>query len=276
MSVFHAPCRTLDHVPAFTTWEEGAELWTRLVRALGDTLVSLCLMPDHFHPVTDRPMTDALRRVTSSYTRWLHHRRGGRGALFEPVPTPLVRRTRDKILRDQRYVELNPCRAGLVDDPLGWPLSTWRDRMGLACPPARPRANDPARWHAYATRDDHVAAADLPYRIGVRDPIDVEHAVSAVTRAPLAAMHFRGPARTLLVASLRRLTELPDAAIARITGLSDRQVRRIDPRRVPGVDIVSRVAGDPSFQGLGSGRLDWRDYCAHQRRNSGAPGWRWE
>jgi hypothetical protein len=276
MPVFHTACHTLDHQPAWLTWAQGAELFSRVASALGPSLISLCVMPDHVHPITDRPVQRELRVALSGYTRWLNHRAGRRGPLFAPVPEGLVRRGKDKVLRDQRYTELNPCRAGLVTDPLEWPLSTWRDRMGLAFPAVRPRAHDPARWHDYACKDDYVRAGPLPYVIGRRAPEDVEEAVSSVLRVPLERLRARGPARTLLIASLLWLSELPATEIGRRLGMSPQAVRRVDPRGVPGLDVIERVAGDPRFRGLRGSRLDWRSYCERQRRNGRGPEWEWK
>lgn len=275
MDAYHTACRTIDWQPAWGSWEEGAELFWRLSDALDGAILALAVMPDHFHSVTTRPATDAVRAALSGYTRWRNHRSGARGCLWMPVPEPLVRSGAQKLRRDQRYVELNPCRAGLVADPLAWPLTTWRDRMGLALPLVRPRANDPARWFAYATRDDYVQAGELPYVVGVRSAADVEAAVSSVLRVPLAALRQRGSARTLLVASLRRLTELGAREIAGVVGMTAAGVRNVDPDTV-GVEVVARVAGDARFAGLGPGTLSWRAYASRQRRNADAleAGWR--
>jgi hypothetical protein len=216
-------CRTIDWQPAWTTWEEGAELFWRGM----------------------------------------------------PVPEPLVRSGAQKLRRDQRYVELNPCRAGLAADPLEWPLSTWRDRMGLSVPLVRPRANDPARWYAFATRDDYVRAGELPYVVGVRSAADVEAAVSSVLRTPVARLRQRGPARTLLVASLRRLTELGTADIAELVGMSPSAVRAVASAGIGGVGVVERVAGDARFAALGPETLSWRAYARSQRRNADELGWAW-
>jgi hypothetical protein len=65
--------------------------------------------------------------------------------------------------------------------------------MGLSVPLVRPRANDPARWYAFATRDDYVRAGELPHVVGVRSAAEVEAAVSSVLRTPAGRLRQRGP-----------------------------------------------------------------------------------
>lgn len=266
--VYHLAVSTRRGQLAWTRWDQGVELFVRVSRALGDSLVALCIMPDHVHPLATRDVRVELRAALSGYTRWLQHRIGGRGPLFRPIEPPVVRRSAQKILRDQRYVELNPCRDELVVDPLAWPLSTWRDRLGLAWPPVRDRVNDPARWYEYATRDDYVKAQGLPARTGLRDPDDVEAAVSSLCRCPLPLLYRRGPARNLYVAGLHQLTDLSGAQIARHVGMSARRVR--DLRDHPALPILDRVAGDPRFAPLHPDDLSrtpaWRQYRQRNRR----------
>ncbi|MCK6505946.1 hypothetical protein L6R53_21595 [Myxococcota bacterium] len=88
-------------------------------------------MPDHVHVVVGADAKGALIEAARAFARaraW----RGHRGPLWEEVPPaePLV--DRDKQRRTVRSVHLNPCRARLVDCPLAWPLSSYRDLLGLA------------------------------------------------------------------------------------------------------------------------------------------------
>ena len=275
MPMFHTACPTFDHALAFSDLPEGADLFRRVAAAAGSRLVALCVMPDHVHLITTEPVRSRLRGALSGYTRARNHRLGRRGRLFAGVPEALERRGGVKELRDQRYVELNPCRAGLVSDPLAWPLSTWRDRMGFAWPPVRPRARDVARWHAYATRDDYVVADPLPYRFGEADPHDLVGAVSSLMRLPTWKLRERGPARTLLVASLRWSTSLSAADIGDLVGLTGTAVRRVPFREVPGVGLVEQVAGDPRFVALEAMSTRFDRYVRRQRRDAMGAGAAW-
>jgi hypothetical protein len=52
-----------------------------------------------------------------------------------PLGEPGVVAGRQHLARQVRYVHLNPCRAGLVRDPLAWPWSTHRGVVGAEVDP---------------------------------------------------------------------------------------------------------------------------------------------
>src|SRR5687768_1602410 len=138
-------------------WREGLALFDLLLeRAPGADLV---VMPDHFHLLAERPVVIAA--AMSAFARWRNHARGTRGPVWEPAPEPTEPGDAKKQSRTRRYVYLNPCRAQLVTDPLAWPLSTYRDAVGLTVRPVRERVSDPARLHAYVAQDDTVAPGSL-------------------------------------------------------------------------------------------------------------------
>ncbi len=91
-----------------------------------------CVMPDHLH--ASEATTDVGARLTQ-VKHLLHRferRFGTAGKVRWHVPDlPTPTRDREKWLRDIRYIHLNPCRAGLVRDPLEWPWSTHREWLDL-------------------------------------------------------------------------------------------------------------------------------------------------
>ena len=254
----------------FQTWEEGAWLWHRLVEELPGVL-AMCVMPDHVHVLHDRDVAVPLAGVMRAYARWRNHRRGERGPVWRHGGRPAEVRGRLKRWRNEKYVHLNPCRAGLVRDPLAWPLSTYRDAVGLALRPARARAPDVHEYHRKTCADDHVDAGELPLGWGAnRSPEEVLCAVSGLARLPERRLQVRGPARTLCARVLRSLTEATPAEIGLVTGLSQRQLRRISAGRDDPVRLVERVAGDLRFGRLGGGDLsrlvEWQAYRHRNRR----------
>lgn len=241
----------------FYDWEEARALWDRFAAVPG--LHHLCLMPDHVHLFVSEADPARLRAAMSGFTRWLAHRRGEPGLeLWAGVGEPRRVPNREHLERTRRYVLLNPCRGGLVADPLAWPFSTHRDAVGLAWPRARPPVADAAAFHAAVSSDRTVAPAgtDLPAR-NLADPSyeDVVQAVSAVTRVPLRSLGVDRRTRPLLARCLRCLTDLSARAIARRLGCAPSTVARVEPRRDPVVLVVERVIGDPRFPGLASGDL---------------------
>ncbi len=240
---------------AFGGWEEGLELFARLLAAAPNPL-ALCVMPDHIHLVHREDRRTALAPALRGYARWWNARRGRRGALWgrQPrvdfVPRGVKRR------RVLRYVHLNPCRARLVSDPLAWPLSTYRDALGLALDPACAPSVDPIRLHAYTTGDDSVSFAVQPpggghlpegERAALRA---IEGAVSEISRVPLLALRRRGVARSLAVRSARALTAIGVSRIASHFDISRQAVYAMGEAKEREVELVARVAGDERFAGL--------------------------
>lgn len=245
--MYHHVARTLDHRLAFTTWEEGRRLWDTVVAAApGPT--ALCVMPDHIHLLTPVEVRFRLSAALSGYTRWRNRRRGTEGPLWERLPEPGRVEGPMKLRRNIRYIHLNPCRAGLVDDPLAWPLSTHMDAVGLALEPVRRRAPFPIRFHAYVSGDPsaHVEGSPLPVAVvDVPDLDDVETAVSMAMRAPVDALQRRGDARRVFVGASRVLTPASGAAIGAFVGMSRQAVGRTARPHADALRVVERWIDDP-------------------------------
>ena len=255
--MFHLVARGIPKSVLFYTWEEGLTLFDTLVRHVPN-IVAMCVMPDHIHvqcpTESHRPFGLALR----SYARMRNRKRGHSGPVFERSPEPQYLATRDKIRRSERYIHLNPCRAHLVQDPLEWPLSTYRDAVGLIAIPARRMAADPVRTHAYVSADPTVAVhgTELPFT-PVNTPTlhDIYDAVGGLYRAPTAAFHQKGPIRSLFLQAARALTTASTQDIAAYIGLSPRAVRNASDRVDDRVRLVARVCGDHRFSTLRPGDL---------------------
>lgn len=86
-----------------------------------------CLMPNHVHMIAVPKTEDDLRRAIGEahrrYTRLINFREGWRGHLWQGrfASFPMDERY---LLAATRYVELNPVRARLVDDPAKWRWSS--------------------------------------------------------------------------------------------------------------------------------------------------------
>lgn len=202
--------------------------WRKLRKGFPDAL-AVTLMPNHLHMVApDEGATGArrLRRILAAAGPAC-----GRQAPFKPVdpPTPLT--SPDKLQRSVRYAWLNPCRPWkyrgqsieLVDDPLQWWWSTLRDTIGAVADPWVPAerlaralgwsqtVDIARRFHAYATRDDHVApeartfpeppAASVIPECSVPDALE---AALQATRSPREALQRKSAARRIGVGLLYR------------------------------------------------------------------------
>jgi REP element-mobilizing transposase RayT len=257
--MFHHVARTEGQVLLFHDAAEARSLWDRLVRGVPG-IVALCLMPDHVHLQASGDVRRSMGAALSGYARSLGRRTGplvGRC----PAPSPLV--SAEKINRSERYIHLNPCRAGLVTDPLAWPFSTHRDAVGLAIPPVRRADPDPALVHAHTSSDPSVSVRGtlLPFPMGVAPSLDqVFDAVASLTRQPPQGLRVRGSARSLFVRSARVLSSASSAEIAEMAGVTPRAVQGVAVLHDEQTRLVERVAGDDRFMAL------WPGDVRHQPR----------
>ncbi len=209
-------------------------------------------MPDHIHIETYEMEKVALGRVMYSYAQWRNARRGDRGIVWEQRHQPERILDEQHGQRTQRYIYLNPCRKGLVHDPLAWPFSSYHDDLGLTPFPLRSPVADPHAFHAYVSSDPStkVTGSFLPTVPRGEFSLDaVEAAVSALTRFTLDDLRRDGAARGLLLRSARHLTTLPTAQIARRFQVGEATVRRCASTDA-GIHRVLRVVHDPRFRPL--------------------------
>ena len=255
--MYHLVARTSVGL-LFTTWEEAHALWGRITRACPG-MEALCLMPNHVHLQHRQDLRVPLAQALRGHSRSLNAAQGLRGNRIEPLPAAHFAADAQKRRRETRYIHLNPCRARLVDDPLAWPWSTYRDAVGLALRPVRARHPDPERLHAYTSSDPSVNTdgSGLPARSG-QDPTlhELRAAVSGYTRTPLLRLDDRGAPRRLLLQSARALVPLSTSELARQLGTSPSTLRRLPPADRH-VDQVARLVGDLRFPGVPTGRGYW-------------------
>jgi hypothetical protein len=239
---------------------EALVLWGMLVAAFPE-LEALSLMPDHIHLVLPHSDPEGrLFRVESGYARWRNHHRGETGPVFarHPVAQEIPAKQRARV---ERYVLLNACRARLVTDPLAWPWSTHRDRLGLAVDPVVPIASDPVAFHRYVSGDPSAGVAGTPLPkapfSGVTWP-DVASATCAVSRCRASAIRMRTPARTLAIRAAWYHGIRDPAELSRLSGLRSTQIYqqvRLVPEKGaaipdPALAAVLVVLGDRRFNGL--------------------------
>jgi len=97
------------------------------------------LMDNHVHllatPATDDALSTAMQAIGRRYVRWFNRRHERTGTLFEGrFRSSLVEADR-YLLACQRYIELNPVRAGMVGSVDAWPWSSHRHHVGLRVDP---------------------------------------------------------------------------------------------------------------------------------------------
>jgi hypothetical protein len=261
----HVVARAVRGTVLFRTWREARQLWDVLVDALVQPK-SLMLMPDHVHSVVAQP-TPRFGRALSAYARWRNAQRGESGCVWERSPPPARLADAAHARRTVRYNALNPCRKGIVADPLGWPMSTHRDAVGLALHPVRPKVRDAIQHHAYVSADPsvHVDGTSLPVR-GVDLPTErqIEAVVSELLRVPLDQIRDSAESRRLLVQLGRDWAGWGTGTVATFVDVSSKTVWRAPQLSTATERLAATIAGDPRFPGLSSGDLrrlpGWEPY----------------
>ena len=117
--------------------DEDYRLYLKLFKAhlseSGLTVCAYCLMPNHIHVVAIPDDTSSLamhfRRVHSTYAKEINARYGWRGHLWQERFYSVVMDERHAFAAF-RYVELNPVRAGLCEQPNEWPWSSVHANLG--------------------------------------------------------------------------------------------------------------------------------------------------
>ncbi len=268
---FHHVGRALPGHLLFTSHVEAALLWQSVLRRVPAPL-ALCLMPDHVHLLASADLRVIFGEAMRAFAKARNARRGIRGPVWRRQDSPEEVRAGLKERRSVRYIHLNPCRAGLVSDPLAWPWSTHRDRCGLVVDGAGGRHRDPVAFHRYVSSDPSVRVdgSFLPLPVdlveaGVHGLERLREAVSEVSRRPLALFDVRGHHRDLWIRCARLHSSSTSSQIARVAEVTARTVRNQDRRSDRRSEVVARAAGDLArFPGLVPGDLrqlvTWRRY----------------
>lgn len=152
------------------------------------------LMSNHVHlvctPATEASLSAAMQALGRRYVRWFNQRHGRTGTLWEGrFRSSLIEADR-YLLACQRYVEMNPVRAGLVVDPADWVWSSHRHHAGLTVDPlVRPH---PVVWSLGNTPFERESS----YRRLFDEPLPAAEGAwltrQLAAGKPIASTHFQG------------------------------------------------------------------------------------
>lgn len=133
---------------------------------VGVAIWAYCLMPNHVHfvatPTTEYGLAQLFHNVHRRYARRINVREGWRGHLWQErfFSVPM---DEEHLLATVRYVELNPVRAGICDDPTDWPWSSVHahqrseDDQIATVAPMMQRVSD---WDAYLSTIDSAETTE--------------------------------------------------------------------------------------------------------------------
>ena len=92
-----------------------------------------CLMSNHYHLVIETPdanLSKGMRQLNGVYTQVSNRRHGRAGHLFQGRYKAILVDGDSYFLALNRYVVLNPVRAGMVAQPNDWPWSSYPAMIG--------------------------------------------------------------------------------------------------------------------------------------------------
>jgi len=102
--------------------------------AFGVRIYAYCLMTNHVHlllePSTPSGIGQLMKRLAGRQTRFRNRQENRRGTLWEGRYKSSIVDADDYLMACVRYVELNPVRARMVDMPIKYKWSSYRERFG--------------------------------------------------------------------------------------------------------------------------------------------------
>ena len=92
-----------------------------------------CLMSNHYHLFVETAqgnLSKGMRQLNGVYTQYSNRRHQRSGHLYQGRYKGILVDSDAYLLELSRYIVLNPVRAGMVDDPMEWPWSSYRATAG--------------------------------------------------------------------------------------------------------------------------------------------------
>lgn len=96
-------------------------------------IVAFCLMPDHYHFILTQNIKDGIRkfihRLSDSYSHYFNKRRNQKGSIFEGKFKAVRVKSQEQLIHLSRYIHLNPVTNYLVEDPIKYEHSSYRNYL---------------------------------------------------------------------------------------------------------------------------------------------------
>jgi putative transposase len=149
-------------------------LLSKVVRLYRWSCRSYCVLSTHYHLLCLTPQPNiaaGMQYLNGRYAQWANWRREERGHIFEGRYGAVVVETESHSLEAQRYITLNPVRAGIVRRPEDWPWSSYPALIG--------RRTSPSLLDVHAALADFgpgVVGARRRLRAFIRDAMELDRA----------------------------------------------------------------------------------------------------
>lgn len=99
------------------------------------SMLSYCLMPNHFHLLVQAAQTELLSQwmqwVMTSHVRRYHRHYGTSGHIWQGRYKSFIVQSNEHLFTVIRYIEANPVRAGIVESAGDWQWSSHQARIGI-------------------------------------------------------------------------------------------------------------------------------------------------
>jgi len=130
---YHVICRGNQRQAVFLTDDDHSKyimLLRHYKRKHRARLYAFCLMTNHVHLIVDcLKLTKLMHGINLSYAKYFNKKHNKVGHLWQDRFKSLVI-TKDKYLLDcLQYIEYNPVRARIVDNPANFQWSSYRNRI---------------------------------------------------------------------------------------------------------------------------------------------------
>ncbi len=94
-------------------------------------LIAYCLMPTHYHFILkqneDKGIERFIGNLQNSYSKYFNIKHKRKGPLWEGRFKNVLVETDEQLIHLTRYLHLNPTSSSLVDDPLKWQFSSYKE-----------------------------------------------------------------------------------------------------------------------------------------------------
>ncbi len=132
---YHVTARGNERKKIFLSQADSAKFLSYLTDALhkyGVILHAFTLMSNHYHLAVETPhanLSAFAHAVNSAYTTYFNIKRKRSGHLFQGRYKSIVIEKDAYLLEVSRYIHLNPVRAGIVQKPEDYALSSYRSYL---------------------------------------------------------------------------------------------------------------------------------------------------
>lgn len=137
-AVYHITTRGNDRQSIYETKADRYRFLTIVEQACKRyqwSVYAYCLMDNHYHLLieTREPtLSKGMRHINGVYTQWFNNTRNEKrfGHLFQGRFAAVLVDRDNYLLELSRYIALNPVRAKMVREPIGYPWSSYRAMVG--------------------------------------------------------------------------------------------------------------------------------------------------